>query len=444
MGFSTNTFLFIFLLGTLAIYIPVSLILPRLRVFILLVVSIVFYAWASVKALPVLAVITILNYTAGLLLDKAKKREIDIKPIIILGISIFLDVSILIFYKYTTFILGISFMSLSGISYLADIYRGKVRAQKDFLSFALYMSFFVKIVEGPIIRYSDISKQLRRPEVSIERFTEGIRRFSVGLAKKVLLADQIGVVAHDILGTTNNSPALAWLGIISYTLQLYLDFSGYTDMAIGLAKMFGFDFKENFNNPYISLSLSEFWRRWHISLSNWLRDYIYIPIGGSKSGIPYLNLFITFLIAGFWHGATWNYCLWGAWNGLILCLERWGDRHLHVEFPVIIRRIVTLLVIVIGWVFFYFEDIGQGLAFLPSLIGLNSTWNSGFTLRWYLSQRNIMILIVSVIACTPVFDKLGERFRRKRIWDLFYLALLGISILIVMSSTFQSFLYIRY
>ena len=203
MGFSTNTFLFIFLLGTLAIYIPVSLILPRLRVFILLVVSIVFYAWASVKALPVLAVITILNYTAGLLLDKAKKREIDIKPIIILGISIFLDVSILIFYKYTTFILGISFMSLSGISYLADIYRGKVRAQKNFFSFALYMSFFVKIVEGPIIRYSDISKQLRRPEVSIERFTEGIRRFSVGLAKKVLLADQIGVVAHDILGTTN-------------------------------------------------------------------------------------------------------------------------------------------------------------------------------------------------------------------------------------------------
>ena len=444
MGFSTNTFLFIFLLGTLAVYIPVSLILPRLRIIVLLTASLIFYAWASVRALPVLAVMVVMNYVAGIQIERAKKHKIDIKPGVILGIAVFLNIALLVFFKYTTFILGISFMSLSGISYLADIYRGKVKAQRKFLSFALYLSFFVKIVEGPIVRYSDISRQLKHPEVSPEKFSEGIRRFSVGLAKKVLLADQIGVIAHDILGTTNNSPALAWLGIISYTLQLYLDFSGYTDMAIGLAKMFGFDFKENFNNPYISLSLSEFWRRWHISLSNWLRDYIYIPIGGSKSGVTYLNLFITFLIAGFWHGATWNYCLWGAWNGLILCIERWGERNLKVEFPVLIRRIATLLVIVIGWVFFYFEDIGQGLQFLPTLIGLNSTWNSGFTLRWYLSQRNIIILIVSIIACTPVFDKMGERFRKNRAWDLLYLALLGISILIVMSSTFQSFLYIRY
>lgn len=444
MGFSTNTFLFIFLLGTLAVYIPVSLILPILRIPVLLIASLVFYAWASVEALPVLAVLIIINYVAGIQIERAVKRKTDIKPIYILGVAIFLDIALLIFFKYTRFILGISFMSLSGISYLADIYRGKVRAQKNIVSFALYMAFFVKIIEGPIIRYSDISRQLTRPDVSAEKFTEGIRRFSVGLAKKVLLADQIGVVAHDILGTTNNSPALAWLGIISYTLQLYLDFSGYTDMAIGLAKMFGFDFKENFNNPYVSLSLTEFWRRWHISLSNWLRDYIYIPIGGSKSGVTYLNLFITFLIAGFWHGATWNYCLWGAWNGLILCIERWGRKHVKWELPVIIRRIITLLVIVIGWVFFYFEDMEAGLRFLPTLIGLGSTWNSGFTLRWYLSQRVIMIIIASVIACTPAFDKLGERFRKNRIWDLFYLALLAVSILIVMSSTFQSFLYIRY
>ena len=444
MGFSTNTFLFIFLLGTLAVYIPVSLIFPILRIPVLLIASLVFYAWASVEALPVLAVLIIINYVAGIQIERAVKRKTDIKPIYILGVAIFLDIALLIFFKYTRFILGISFMSLSGISYLADIYRGKVRAQKNIVSFALYMAFFVKIIEGPIIRYSDISRQLTRPDVSAWKFTEGIRRFSVGLAKKVLLADQIGVVAHDILGTTNNSPALAWLGIISYTLQLYLDFSGYTDMAIGLAKMFGFDFKENFNNPYVSLSLTEFWRRWHISLSNWLRDYIYIPIGGSKSGVTYLNLFITFLIAGFWHGATWNYCLWGAWNGLILCIERWGRKHVKWELPVIIRRIITLLVIVIGWVFFYFEDMEAGLRFLPTLIGLGSTWNSGFTLRWYLSQRVIMIIIASVIACTPAFDKLGERFRKNRIWDLFYLALLAVSILIVMSSTFQSFLYIRY
>ncbi|MDO4805002.1 MAG: MBOAT family O-acyltransferase [Lachnospiraceae bacterium] len=444
MGFSTNTFLFVFLLGTLAVYIPVSLILPRLRVTVLLIASVIFYAWASVSALPVLFLLIIINYLAGIAIDRSKKGLIDVKPVTALGISVFIDVAILIIFKYTKFILGISFMTLSGISYLADIYRGKVKAQINIIRYALYMAFFVKIIEGPIVRYSDVSDQIRKPEVSLERFTEGIRRFSVGLAKKVLLADQLGVVAHDILGTSNNSPALAWLGIISYTLQLYLDFSGYTDMAIGLAKMFGFDFKENFNNPYVSLSLSEFWRRWHISLSRWLRDYIYIPLGGSKSGMTYLNLFVTFLIAGFWHGATWNYCIWGAWNGLILCIERWGRRHVRFTFPVIVRRIVTLFVIVIGWVFFYFEDIGEGFRFLPTLFGYGSTWNSGFTLRWYLSQRIITILFISVIACTPIFDKMGERFRKNRLWDLFYLGLLAVSILIVMSSTFQSFLYIRY
>ena len=444
MGFSTNTFLFIFLLGTLAVYIPTALFLPRLKVPVLLAASLIFYSWADVTALPVLLVMTLINYGCGILIERYRAAGQSRYETLFLAVGIVLDLAILIFFKYARFILGISFMSLSGIAYLVDVYREKVKAQRSIITFALFISFFVKIVEGPIVRYSDVTRQMNRPEFSAARFTEGIRRFSVGLAKKVLLADQIGVVAHDILGTTNNSPILAWLGIISYTIQLYLDFSGYTDMAIGLGKMFGIDFKENFNNPYISQSITEFWRRWHMSLSKWLRDYFYIPIGGSRSGNTYVNLFLTFLLAGFWHGATLNYIVWGAWNGIILCIERYLKKHSKIVLPELVRHAITLLLIMIGWVFFYFEDFSQALAFLPTLIGLGSTWNSGFTLRWYLSQRMVLTLLAGIICCTPTLDRIEEKMRENRIWDLAYLALLGVSIMIVMSSTFQTFLYIRY
>ena len=215
-------------------------------------------------------------------------------------------------------------------------------------------------------------------------------------------------------------------------------------MAIGLGKMFGIDFKENFNNPYISQSITEFWRRWHMSLSKWLRDYFYIPIGGSRSGNTYVNLFLTFLLAGFWHGATLNYIVWGAWNGIILCIERYLKKHSKIVLPELVRHAITLLLIMIGWVFFYFEDFNQALAFLPTLIGLGSTWNSGFTLRWYLSQRMVLTLLAGIICCTPTLDRIEEKMRENRIWDLAYLGLLGVSIMIVMSSTFQTFLYIRY
>ncbi len=443
MGFSTNTFLFIFLLGTLIVYIPVRLLIPKLSTVVLLAASLIFYSWADVSALPVLGVIILVNYAAGIAIGNVRKEKRTLAGIILAAVIVF-NVALLIYFKYAKFILGISFMSLSAISYQVDVFRNKVKAQVNPLTFALYLSFFVKIVEGPISRYADIEEQLKLPAFSSERFAEGIRRFSVGLGKKVLLADQVGVIAHDILSLTNTSTALSWLGIISFTLQLYLDFSGYTDMAIGLGKMFGFDFKENFNNPYTADSLTDFWRRWHISLSSWLRDYVYIPIGGSRSGITYVNLFITFLIAGFWHGATWNYIVWGAWNGLILCIERFGKKHTSIRFPNFLRHVITLLVIVIGWVFFYFEDLGAGMAFLPTLIGLGTTGNSGFTLRWFLSERNVVVLFFSVLASTSLFDFIGEKMREKRIWDLGYLAILAVSILIVMSSTFQTFLYFKY
>ena len=443
MGFSTNAFLFIFLLGTLVLYVPVRLIAPKLSVYVLLAASLVFYSWADISALPVLGVIILVNYIAGLAVGSMRGDKKKLSGILLAAVIVF-NVALLIYFKYAKFILGISFMSLSAISYQVDVFRGKVKAEKDFFRYALYLSFFVKIVEGPIARYADIERQLKLPGFSSERFAEGVRRFSVGLGKKVLLADQIGVIAHDILSLTNTSPALSWLGIISFTLQLYLDFSGYTDMAIGLGKMFGFDFKENFNNPYTAVSLTDFWRRWHISLSSFLRDYVYIPIGGSRSGITYVNLFVTFLIAGFWHGATWNYIVWGAWNGLILCIERFFGKHTSVKLPDTLRHLITLFVIVIGWVFFYFEDLSAGMAFLPTLFGIGTTGNSGFTLRWFLSERNVVVLFMSVLASTSLFDFFGEKMREKRIWDLGYLAILAVSILVVMSSTFQTFLYFKY
>ena len=208
--------------------------------------------------------------------------------------------------------------------------------------------------------------------------------------------------------------------------------------------MFGIDFKENFNNPYISMSLTEFWHRWHMSLSKWLRDYFYIPIGGSRSGNTYINLFLTFLLAGFWHGATLNYIIWGAWNGVILCVERYLKRNSRIILPDLVGHMITLFLIMIGWVFFYFENFNDALVFLPSLFGLGSTWNSGFTLRWYLSQRMVLTLIAGIVCCTPTLDRIEEKMRENRIWDLAYLGLLAVSILVVMSSTFQTFLYIRY
>ena len=443
MGFSTNAFLFIFLVGTLGVYIPVRLLIPRLGTLVLLAASLVFYSWMDVTALPVLGIIILVNYLAGIAIGSLGKEKKNISALIMAAVIVF-NVALLIYFKYAKFILGISFMSLSAISYQVDIFRNKVKAQKNPLTFALYLSFFVKIVEGPIARYSDMEAQLKLPAFSSERFAEGIRRFSVGLGKKVLLADQIGVIAHDILSLTNTSPALSWLGIISFTMQLYLDFSGYTDMAIGLGKMFGFDFKENFNNPYTATSLTAFWRRWHMTLSHWLRDYIYIPIGGSRTGITYVNLMVTFLIAGFWHGATWNYIVWGAWNGLILCIERFFMKHSSIQLPNFLKHLLTLFVIVIGWVFFYFEDLSAGMAFLPTLFGLGTTGISGFTLRWFLSERNVVLLFISALACTSLFDFLREKMREKRIWDLCYLAILAVSILIVMSSTFQTFLYFKY
>ena len=414
MGFSTNTFLFIFLVGTLGLYIPVRIVWPKLGTVVLLAASLIFYSWMDVTALPVLGVIILMNYLAGILIGILRKEKKVAAGITLAAIIIF-NVALLIYFKYAKFILGISFMSLSAISYQVDIFRSKVNAQKNPLTFALYLAFFVKIVEGPIARYTDMEAQLKLPALSTERFAEGVRRFSVGLGKKV-----------------------------SFTMQLYLDFSGYTDMAIGLGKMFGFDFKENFNNPYTSTSLTEFWRRWHMTLSHWLRDYIYIPIGGSRTGITYVNLMVTFLIAGFWHGATWNYIVWGAWNGLILCIERFFMKHSKIRLPEFLKHLITLFVIVIGWVFFYFEDLNAGMAFLPTLFGMGTTGVSGFTLRWFLSERNVVVLFISALACTSLFDFLGEKMREKRIWDICYLGILAVSILIVMSSTFQTFLYFKY
>ena len=389
MGFSTNTFLFIFLVGTLGLYIPVRIVWPKLGTVVLLAASLIFYSWMDVTALPVLGVIILMNYLAGILIGILRKEKKVAAGIALAAIIIF-NGALLIYFKYAKFILGMSFMSLSAISYQVDIFRNKVNAQKNPLTFALYLAFFVKIVEGPIARYTDMEAQLKLPALSTERF------------------------------------------------------SGYTDMAIGLGKMFGFDFKENFNNPYTSTSLTEFWRRWHMTLSHWLRDYIYIPIGGSRTGITYVNLMVTFLIAGFWHGATWNYIVWGAWNGLILCIERFFMKHSKIRLPEFLKHLITLFVIVIGWVFFYFEDLNAGMAFLPTLFGMGTTGVSGFTLRWFLSERNVVVLFISALACTSLFDFLGEKMREKRIWDICYLGILAVSILIVMSSTFQTFLYFKY
>ncbi len=411
MVFSTPIFLFMFLPITIILYYISPL---KLRNVLLLFASLLFYAWGEPYAILVMILSIVWNYFSGIAVSYSKKQFT--KRIVII-IAVTVNLFLLLVFKYAGFIveningllgtrisdpniplpIGISFITFQAVSYVIDVYRKDGCVQKNPASLALYISFFPQLIAGPIVRYKDIDTQIRNRIVNYNQILSGCQRFIIGLAKKMLIANVLGEFVDNVFTVDFNfwTNGMAWLMILCYTLQIYFDFSAYSDMAIGIGRMFGFEFKENFNYPYKSLSIREFWRRWHISLSTWFRDYLYIPLGGSKVGKVrlYYNQLIVFLLCGLWHGASWNFVIWGILHGLFLVIERMGFEKVLDRTIKPIRYAYTILVVMLAWVFFRAETLPDALFILGKLFGVITT-TPGYNVWQFVTP-----LLWTVIAC---------------------------------------------
>ncbi|HDR7688958.1 MULTISPECIES: MBOAT family O-acyltransferase [Bacillus cereus group] len=468
MVFSSLIFLFMFLPLVLIIYYVSPKVLRNCMLFI---VSLIFYAWGEPVYIVIMIFSTIFDYINGVLIDKYRDRKGITKAIFIN--SIIINLGILGFFKYYGFVVdnintifnlnlpvetlplpvGISFYTFQTMSYVIDVYLGKVQAQKNIISFGTYVTMFPQLVAGPIIKYSDIDKQLQERKVTLDRFGEGMELFVRGLALKVLLANNIGLLWTSVKETSISELTIitAWMGIIAFAFQIYFDFRGYSAMAQGLGKMFGFDFPENFNYPYISKSVTEFWRRWHISLGSWFREYVYIPLGGNRTGLikQLRNLFIVWFLTGLWHGANWNFIVWGLYFGLFVTLEKlfllkWLKNRMSF-----IGHVYTLIIVLIGWVFFEFENLSVAMNFLGTMFGFNqSVFLDNKTL--YYITTNFMLFIVLAICSTP-FPKRSFVYIREQLKlpgaigiPVFYVILAVLSTGYLVNDTYNPFLYFRF
>ena len=454
MIFSSIPFLYYFLpLALLLCYLVPS----RARNAFLLLASLVFYAWGEPKYLPVMAAATALGYGFGLATQRFRRFR---KPLLVLSIAS--SLGFLLYFKYADFFLenlnglglnvpllrlalpvGISFYTFQILSYTVDVYRGEVRAQRKPIDLACYVTFFPQLIAGPIVRYKDIAAQLRDRPQNLDNLRLGTGRFLVGLGKKVLLANLLGEVCAAWRVTEDPSVLFSWLYALSYTLHIYFDFSGYSDMAIGLGKLFGFSFPENFNYPYISRSITEFWRRWHMSLGTWFRDYVYIPLGGNRKGKgrQFLNILIVWMLTGFWHGAAWNFLLWGLYFALLLMAEKAG-------LPVR-GRVYTLAAVVLGFVLFDASSLSSALACVKGLFGLGGLPPVS-TQGLYLLKSNLVLLAVAILGATPAPKRLWEQLEAKAPRLSAGLAPIGMAALLLVSTaclvdgSYNPFLYFRF
>jgi len=428
--FSSNLFLFLFLPGVLAVY---YLLDRRLRNPFLLLASLVFYAWGTGKFVVMMLASAFFNYAAALLMSRIQK---PVWRKLTLGITVALNLSLLFVYKYLDFFitninllgfdfplqhialpLGISFFTFQAMSYSLDVYMGTAEVQKNPLNVALYVSFFPQLVAGPIVRYQTIARQIQYRQETFDDFSEGVRRFILGFAKKIILSNNMALVADAVFADPNRSVIYAWMGAIAYTFQIFFDFSGYSDMAIGLGKMFGFHFLENFDYPYTSTSVSEFWRRWHMSLGQWFRDYVYFPLGGSRVKTKarlVFNLFVVWSLTGIWHGASWNFIFWGLMYFVLLTFEKLTGIPGRLKSPPakIGYRVFTLLCVIIGWVFFRAETMGAGIQYVSDMMGLsgnallcNGAVRDFFQYRWF--------FLGSAVCSTPFFRWVRNRYSGK-------------------------------
>lgn len=478
--FSSPIFLFLYLPVVLLIHFLLKL---EYRNTFLLTVSLIFYSWGEPKLTVLMVFSIILNYLFGLLVEHYNESR---GAKVILALAVITNLGLLLYYKYINFFvdninglfntdffiepidlpLGISFYTFHSLSYVVDIYRRKSTAQKNMFDLALYISFFPQLVAGPIVRYHDIQTQLENRLIVLSDSVKGFRRFLIGLGKKVLIANPLGLVADGIfaLDHANLNPGLAWIGIICYSLQIYFDFSGYSDMAIGIAKVFGFNFLENFNYPYIAKNIQDFWRRWHISLSNWFRDYLYIPLGGNRISISrtYINLLIVFFCTGFWHGSSWSFVIWGLFHGLFLIFERMGLRVLLERLWSPLQHAYTLLIIMVGWIFFRAENLEHAVQYLSTMFGLSGdvTWH--VSVFDFVNTEAAIAIAAGVIGSSPYLitsirklerhlHKLDENksgmfafsaFNIGRI--LFYISIFVLVSMSLANQTYNPFIYFRF
>ena len=430
MVFSSPVFLFLFLPTVLGLHFLVP---RKLRNLVLLVASLLFYAWGETFFVLIMLCSITANYLLGVWIDHVRERP---TARLVLVLTVLVNIGLLGTFKYANFIIdnlnvllgwaalgtigvdrihlpiGISFFTFQAMSYVIDVYRGEAERQKNPVNVALYISLFPQLIAGPIVRYRDVARQLVSRVIDREGFASGVRRFIIGLGKKVLIANTMALPADKVfaLAPDQLTPGTAWLGVACYTLQIYFDFSGYSDMAIGLGRMFGLHFLENFNFPYISKSVREFWRRWHISLSTWFRDYLYVPLGGSRRtpARTYLNLVIVFFLCGLWHGASWTFVVWGIYHGVFLVIERLGLERRVERLPRPVRHLYTMLVVVVGWVLFRSETFGQAVAFLASMAGFAGKAAGTQSLSTYLNAEVVLVLVAGAIGSTPVLGALSR------------------------------------
>lgn len=468
MTFNTILFLFTFLPIALILYYIVP---KRFRNIPLVILSLVFYAWGNPTYLILMAFSVVFNYITGLELDAYLQEERHTGAKVTMISAVVVNLLILGFFKYYGFListvnsitgltlsapelplpLGISFFTFSVLSYVFDVYRGRAEVQKNFLDFSLYVTFFAKVTSGPIVQYKDMAPQLRERQMVPAKFGAGISMFLVGLAKKVLIADNLGATFSTISGLSTMSAGTAWLGMILYSLQLYFDFSGYSDMAIGLAKCFGFDFSANFDYPYLSASISEFWRRWHISLGAWFRDYVYIPLGGNRCSKhrQLINLAVVWLLTGLWHGSAWNFVLWGVYHGIFVILEKFVLKDIWPKVPKFLRIFVTTLLVFFGWVLFFSPSLSGAIHYYGQMFGAGHMGLFDGTFRYYFFG-SLRLLIVAFLGCGPIVRRIHQRLCYYKGGKLTYVSVIGFVLLLIlcvaymMSATYSSFLYVQF
>ena len=451
-------------------FLPVFLLLyyiipNRYRNLVLLIGSLFFYSWGEVRYFPIMVALISVNYFAAFFIDRTDKKST--KKILMLA-AVIVSFSFLLLFKYTDFFieninglfsvsipflhltlpLGISFYTFQTVAYTIDVYRGSIRAEKDFISLAAFISMFPQLIAGPIVRYQDVQNDLHRNrKFDVEAFELGIERFVFGMSKKVLIANSIGKLWDEVqeLGFANISQGLAWLGLIAFTLQIFFDFSGYSDMAIGLGYMMGFHFPENFDAPYTSRSITEFWRRWHMTLGSWFREYVYFPMGGSRKGMlrTEINMFVVWALTGIWHGASWNFMLWGLYFYLLLTIEKFGFKKKILDRFSVISHIYAVFFIVLGWSLFAVTDLGELVIFIKALFSFSH--GAGLISGIYYLRNYISIIILGILFSCRFPRALWQKIRKNRIAETcIVFLLLIVCIAYLVDSTYNPFLYFRF
>jgi alginate O-acetyltransferase complex protein AlgI len=468
MVFSSMTFLWVFL----PIVFVATMLLRKIKLqnICLLITSLFFYAWGEPRYVFLMIFSIFMNWLFGMLIDR-----FDARKKLFLVLDIICNLALLGYFKYTDFAIvtidrlfhadipvagislpiGISFFTFQAMSYVIDLYRGKYKVQRNILNLALYISFFPQLIAGPIVQYKDIDDQIEDRVVSVEKVASGFRRFAYGLGKKVIISNLVAVASDNLfhMDVANMTGAMAWCAALFYTLQIYYDFSGYSDMAIGLGRIFGFEFLENFNYPYISGSIREFWRRWHISLSSWFRDYVYIPLGGNRKGTfrTYLNNVIVFFLTGLWHGAAWNFVLWGMYHGFFIIIERLGLGRVLKKSRVI-SHIYAMFVVAIGWVFFNVTSVHHGVSIVARML---LPWRYTESLKTFgelVSLQSWLAVIAGIIGCgilQTVFAhgaqrKIADWWKGSAAEGVWLAVVVAVSIVLLANNTYNPFIYFRF